>query len=84
MMSICPFAFDVVRYQAAEDRARNGSLNPCNAMLKEIPLHVAYEIIIRQSFRDVLELARVPPTLIAYRYVAVHANAAINVMPAYF
>ena len=84
MMSICPFAFDVVRYQAAEDRARNGSLNPCDAMLKEIPLHVAYEIIIRQSFRDVLELARVPPTFIAYRHVAIHANAAINVMPAYF
>ena len=84
MMSICPFAFDVVRYQAAEDRARNGSLNPCNAILQEIPLHVAYEIIIRQSFRDILEPARVSPTLVAYRYIAVHANAATHVMPAYF
>ena len=53
-------------------------------MMKKIPLQVAYEIIIRQSFRDILELARVPPTLVAYRYIAVHANAAIHVMPAYF
>ena len=33
---------------------------------------------------DVLDLARVFPTFIAYLYVAIHANAAINVMPAYF